>query len=107
MTPSSRATARPPKNIIVLIAEGAGAAQFELARLGNRQLRNEGFAVTDVVLRRGSVGVMTTHARDGLSGDTAATATAMSTGVKTRSGMIAMSPEGERLATALSTAQLA
>jgi alkaline phosphatase len=50
---------------------------------------------------------MTTHARDTLSTDTAAAATAMSTGVKTRSGMIAITPEGERLATALQAAQLA
>lgn len=107
MTPPARATSSTPKNIIVLIAEGAGAAQFELARLANQQLRNEALAITDVVFRRGSVGVMTTHARDGLSPDTAAAATAMSTGVKTRSGMIAMTPEGERLATTLSTAQLA
>lgn len=101
------AGAAAPKNIIVLIADGAAAMQFELARLANRELRNEGLATTDVVFRRGSVGVMTTHARDALSTDTAAAATAMSTGVKTRTGMIATTPEGERLATALQTAQLA
>ena len=96
-----------PKNVIVLIAGGAGAAHFELARLASVHLRNDQpFVTTDRVFRRGSVGVMTTHARGEPSPDHAATATAMSTGVKTRAGLVAMSPDGERLAPALQTAQL-
>ena len=97
-----------PKNVIVLIAGGAGAVHFELARLASVHLRNgQPFATTDRVFRRGSVGVMTTHTRGGSSPDHAATATAMSTGTKTGSGLVAMSPDGERLAPVLQTAQLA
>ena len=97
-----------PKNVIVLIAGGAGAAHFELARLASVHLRNgQPFATTDRVFRRGSLGVMTTHTRGGSSPDHAATATAMSTGTKTGSGLVAMSPDGERLAPVLQTAQLA
>lgn len=105
------ATARPaatagPRNIIILVADGTGAPQFELARQASVALRGRGLAVTDRVFRAGSVGVMTTHARDALTTDSAAAATAMSTGVKTRSGMIATTPSGDRLATTMQAAQL-
>jgi alkaline phosphatase len=95
-----------PKNLIVFIGDGVGASQLELARQASMHLRREGLAITDVIFRRGSVGLMTTHARDTLLTDSAAAATAMSTGVKTRDGMIAITPEGERLATAMQSAQL-
>lgn len=96
-----------PKHVIILVAEGVGAAHLELARQASVQLRGgRGLTITDTLMKRGSVGLMTTHARDALATDAAAAATAMSTGVKTRAGMIATTPEGERLATALQAAQL-
>ena len=96
-----------PTNVIVLVAEGVGVAQIEFARQASVQLRGgRGLALTDTLMKRGSVGLMTTHARDALASDAAAAATAMSTGVKTRAGMIATTPDGERLAPALQAAQL-
>jgi alkaline phosphatase len=95
-----------PKNIVVFIADGVGAPQIELAHQASLHLRKEPLAIVDGVFRRGSVGLMTTHARETLTTDSAAGATAMSTGVKTHNGMVAMTPEGDRLATALQSAQL-
>ena len=95
-----------PKYIIIYIADGAGAAHFELARQASLHLRGRDLAIVERVFQAGTTGVMTTHARGALTTDSAAAATAMSTGVKTRGGMIATTPEGDRLATALQAAQL-
>jgi alkaline phosphatase len=95
-----------PRNIIIFIADGVAGAQIELARQASVRLRQRGLALTDVVFRRGALGLLSTETSGTLTTDSAAAATAMSTGVKTRNGMIAMMPGGERLATVLETAQM-
>ncbi|MGH6608801.1 MAG: alkaline phosphatase [Burkholderiaceae bacterium] len=94
-----------PKNIILLFADGAAATQFEFGRYSSRALRNTGFAVTDTVLHQGTVGFLTTHPLEAFATDSAATASAMSTGVKTTIGSIAMTPDGKPARNAVEVAK--
>ena len=98
-------TATAPKNIIILFADGAAATQFEVARYAARHLRNEPFAVTDVVLKTGTLGLLTTHPHEAFATDSAATATTMSTGVKTTIGAIGVGPDGQSLRTVMEAAK--
>ena len=75
--------AQRPKNVIVLYADGVAITQLEFGRYSSRALRNAGYAVTDTVLGQGSIGFLTTHPHEAFATDSAATASAMSTGVKT------------------------
>jgi alkaline phosphatase len=84
-----------PKNIIILFADGAAATQWELGRYTSRELRNRPFAVTDVVFRHGTLGLLTTHSADSPVTDSAAAASAMSTGHKTNNGMAGVTPDGK------------
>ena len=83
-----------PKNIIVLFADGAASTQWELGRYSSHLMRNQPFAVTDEVFKHGVIGLMSTHSASSAVTDSAAAATAMSTGYKTRTGMIGMTPDG-------------
>jgi alkaline phosphatase len=100
------AAAQPqPKNIIVLFADGVAVTQWEFGRYSSRALRNTAFAVTDVVFHKGSVGVLTTHPYEAFATDSAAAASAMSTGVKTTIGAIGVGPDGKPVRTAAQVAK--
>jgi alkaline phosphatase len=105
-TPSAAPpAAAAPKNIIILYADGTAATQFEVARYAARYLRNESFAVTDVVLKTGVLGLVTTHPHEAFATDSATTATTMSTGVKSTIGAIGVGPDGQTLRTAMEAAK--
>ncbi len=103
--PASVAAQQLPKNIIVLFADGAAVTQWELGRYSSRVLRNSGFAVTDTVFHTGTLGFLTTHPYEAFATDSAATASAMSTGVKTTIGAIAVGPDGKPARTAAEVAK--
>lgn len=94
-----------PRNVIVLYADGVAATQLEFGRYSSRALRNAGFAATDSVLGQGSIGLLTTHAYESFATDSAATASAMSTGVKTTIGAIGVGPDGRPGRTAAEAAK--
>jgi alkaline phosphatase len=94
-----------PKNVIIMFADGTGAAQWELGRYASRQLRDASFAVTDTVFERGSFGLMTTHAATTIATDSAAAGSAMSTGSKTTIGTIGMTPDGQSPTTVMEAAK--
>ena len=96
---------RNPKNIIILFGDGAAATQWELGRYSSHALRNQPFAITDVVFKQGAVGLLTVHSADSFVTDSAAAATAMSTGHKTNNGMTGVAPDGTRLRTLLQAAR--
>src|SRR6185436_6860535 len=98
------AIAQQPKNIIVLYADGVAATQWEFGRYSSRALRNAGFAVTDVVFQKGSLGLLTTHAHEAFATDSAAAGSAMSTGVKTTVGAIGVGPDGKPVRAAVEVA---
>ncbi len=94
-----------PQTVIIMFADGTGAAQWELGRYASRQLRDESFAVTDTVFGRGSFGLMTTHAATTIATDSAAAGSAMSTGSKTTIGTIGMTPDGQSPTTVMEAAK--
>lgn len=85
-----------PKNIILFIGDGMGPAQVTAGKIAKGTLEMERCPVTALV---------TTWAADYLVTDSAAGGTAMSTGVKTKNGMIALDPSGTRLKTVLEFAK--
>ncbi len=84
----TNATANSVKNIILFIGDGMGIQQVAATRIStvgpDGRLNIDKMPVT---------GIITTHSADNLITDSAAGATAMSTGVKTRNGMIGMNPD--------------
>ncbi len=94
-----------PKNIIILFADGAAPTQWEFGRFTARALRNESFAVTDVVMRDGVIGLLSTYSLDSFITDSAAAASAMSTGHKVNNFAVAMAPDGSRWPTLMQEAK--
>ena len=84
-----------PKNIVILFADGAASTQWELGRYTSRAMRNRPFAVTDEVFKHGVLGLMSTHSADSAVTDSAAAASAMSTGYKTNTEMVGTTPDGK------------
>ncbi|HEY2919405.1 MAG TPA: alkaline phosphatase, partial [Candidatus Binatia bacterium] len=91
-TPS--AASRTPKYVFLFLADGGGMAHMEIARQYSRQILNEGFVIVDKITKEGSVGVMTTHAANALSTDSAAAATALAGGCKANVGALGVCADG-------------
>lgn len=99
------ASSGQPKNIIILFADGVASTQFEMARYAARHLRNQPFTITDTVFKEGTLGLLTSHAHEAIATDSAAAGSAMSTGVKTTIGTIAMTPDGKPVRTVMEAAK--
>ena len=89
-----------------MYADGVAATQFEFGRYSSEVLRNQPYAVTDTVLKQGAIGLLTTHPHEAFATDSAATASAMSTGVKTTIGAIGVGPDGKPVRTAAQAAKV-
>ncbi len=96
---ASQAQAAPerPRNVIILFADGAAMTQFEFGAYTARKLRGQDYALFDHVIANGSLGLMSTFSNDAFVTDSAAAASAMSTGHKVNNGAIATSPQGKAL----------
>ncbi len=90
-----------PKNAIFFIGDGMGTAQVTLGRIYQANAR-DGKLHLDAFER---VAFIRTYATDRMVTDSAAAATALATGRKTRNGAIAQGPDGERLETVLEAAK--
>ncbi len=77
-----------PKNIILFIGDGMGLSQVTAGKIEKGTLEMERCPVT---------GLVTTWSASSFVTDSAAAATALSTGVKTRNGMLGESPDGNPL----------
>lgn len=88
------------KNVIMFIGDGMGINIMQAARLKAVGADGKLFIEKLPIL-----GKKTTHSADKLITDSAATATAMSTGYKTNNGMIGYSPDGKWLPTLLEMAR--
>lgn len=102
---SNEAQVQYPKNIIIMFADGTAATQWEFGKYSARHLRNESFAVTDVVFREGTVGMLSTHSLDAFVTDSAAAASAMSTGYKVNNYAISTAPDGKPYRTLMQAAK--
>ncbi len=93
---SSYPTQPVPKNIILFIGDGMGVQQITAAKVIKGALAIE---------RCPSVALTTTWAANTLITDSAASGTAIATGVKTQNGMIGQDPAGAHLKTVLEVAE--
>lgn len=111
LCPASSALGQPrsdsgiPKYVFLFLSDGGGMAHLEIARQYNQQIDNEGFVIVDKIIKQGSVGVMTTHAADSLSTDSAAAATALAGGCKANVGALGVCADGSPTISAMELAR--
>ncbi len=86
----------PPRRVILLIGDGAGISYWSAALLAAESLAVQAFPV---------VGLVDTRASDSKVTDSAASATAYATGVRTYNGAIGVAPDTTELETVLEMAQ--
>lgn len=91
-----------PRNIILMIADGAGVTHYTAARI--YLVGRDGQLAVDLMP---VVGLVTTHSANRLVTDSAAAATAMATGHKTNNGYIGFDPDGQPLHTFFEDAKAA
>ncbi|WP_353433301.1 alkaline phosphatase [Polynucleobacter sp. MWH-UH23A] len=84
-----------PENIIILFADGTTSSQYEFGRYSSRILRQQPFAITDFVMAKGHFQLMKTESANYFVTDSAAAASAMSTGQKVNNGSISVTPDGK------------
>src|SRR5688500_13930843 len=94
-----------PKYVFLFLEDGGGIAHLEIARQYNRQVHNEGMVITDRIMKEGSVGLMTTHAANSLSTDSAAAATALASGCKANIGALGVCADGSVPSTVMEQAR--
>lgn len=87
-----------PRNVIIMIGDGMGFAEVTMARLG---LGKADASLAMDSMRYG--GMVKTHSTTTIT-DSAAAATAIATGHKTKNGMLATLPDGKKVATVLERA---
>ena len=104
---SSATAAQQPKNIIILFADGVAPVQWDFGRYSSAVLRRQSFATTDVVFREGSLGLLSTHPHGPYVTDSAAAASAMSTGYKVINGVVSITPDGKPARTVMQAAMAA
>jgi alkaline phosphatase len=91
-----------PRNIILMIADGAGVNHYAAARLHKQG--PEGRLAVD---RMPVVGLINTHSANRIITDSAAAATAMASGVKTDNGLVGLDPAGKPLRSSFDDARSA
>lgn len=84
-----------PKNVILIIGDGMGPNDITLAETYAQGVYDYGLVVNKLPHH----GLVTTHSASDAVTDSAAAATALSTGVKTNNGTIGKDPEGNDLLT--------
>ena len=98
-TSSPLVLAQSPKpqaqNIIILFADGTTSSQYEFGRYSSQLLRQQPFAITDIVMQKGHFQLMKTESADYFVTDSAAAASAMSIGQKVNNGAISVTPDGK------------
>lgn len=86
-----------PKNVIFLIGDGMGIAQIYAGMVANGNSFN--------IEQFRHVGFSKTYSYDNFTTDSAAGGTTLSSGVKTRNGMIGMNPDSTKVETILEQAE--
>lgn len=96
-----------PKNIIILFADGVAPVQWDFGRHSSAVLRRQPFATTDTVFREGTLGLLATQPHGTYVTDSAAAASAMSTGYKVVNGAVSITPDGTPRKTVMQAAKAA
>ncbi|HET9622645.1 MAG TPA: alkaline phosphatase, partial [Kofleriaceae bacterium] len=92
------ATARPPRGVVLVIGDGMGPGQVALL------LRARPHGALAQMMRDGEIGLVDPTPFGALVTDSAAGGTALATGVQTRPRMLAVDPDGRRVATLVEVA---
>ena len=103
--PGSEGQAQTPTNVIIMLADGAAPTQWDFGRYSSSVLRQQPFVTTDVVFRRGTVGLLITGPADAYVTDSAAAGSAMATGFKVNNGVVSVTPDGKSIATVMEVAK--
>ena len=90
-----------------MFADGTAYTQWDFGRYSSRVLRGQPFVTTDVVFREGTLGLLVTSPHGPYVTDSAAAASAMSTGVKVENGAVSVAPDGKPLRTLMQAAKAA
>lgn len=101
---STSVLAEAPKHVIYLIGDGMATAQRQVAEYYLQEQtgdKNTRLAMNSLPI----TGINTTHSADSLVTDSAASATALATGMKTDNGMIGVLPDGTKVTSLLESAQ--
>lgn len=98
--------APPVRNVILMIGDGMGLPIVGAAELASRQHQGRSLALTRLY-QEGAMGLAYTGSADAMITDSAAAATTLATGVKTRNGYVGMGPDGQDLLTVSEAAMLA
>jgi alkaline phosphatase len=101
----SSAAGAAPQYIFLFLADGSGTTHMEITRQYNREILGEGLVITDKIMTEGFVGLMTTHAANSLSTDSAAAATALASGCKAKIGALGVCADGTVPTTAMEVAK--
>lgn len=96
------ATGKKPKNIIVLIGDGLGMGQMEVARLFEHG--KEGYLFMQTMPH---VALSQTYSADNFVADSAAAGTALATAKKTNNTMLGITPDGTPLSSILDASKAA
>lgn len=104
---SSSSAVQQPKNIIILFADGAAPMQWDFGKRSSAVLRQQPFATTDIVFRDGVLGLVSTQPHGVYVTDSAAAASAMSTGHKVENGAVSITPDGKPQKTVMQAAKAA
>ena len=83
----------PPKNVILILGDGMGPNDIEIAEKHSPDCFSFGLILNKIT----NHGLATTRSASSTVTDSAASATALATGVKTNNGVIGRNPEGEDL----------
>lgn len=94
-----------PKYVFFFLADGAGMTHLEIARQYRREIEGREFVIVDKIMKDGHLGVMTTHAANSLSTDSAAAATALAVGCKANIGALGICADGRPEISALEIAR--
>jgi len=100
-------SAAQPKNIIILFADGVAPTQWDFGKYSSKVLRKQPFATTDVMFREGALGLLSTSPHGPYVTDSAAAASAMSTGHKVVNGAVSITPDGKPARTVMQAAKAA
>ncbi len=100
----ARAEAPLVRNVILMIGDGMGLPIVGAAELASRQQRGRSLTLTRLY-KEGAMGLAFTGSANSMITDSAAAATTLATGVKTKNGYIGMGPEDQDLLTVAEAAK--
>lgn len=86
------------RNVILMIGDGMGVPVVGAAELASRTQRGRSLTLTRLY-QEGAMGLAFTGSANAMITDSAAAATTLATGVKTRNGYVGMGPDGQDLLT--------